>query len=105
MKSATSQVGNHPAAGLTLPERSPQAFRKAAPRESGVPGEARSAVFELDEAHRIIYCNSAAARLYGFRAAEVVGIPFGQATDCDWPPALNEPAESWENYNGWAGLV
>jgi PAS domain S-box-containing protein len=89
----------------TLHKRPPQGFRKSALSETGVLEQVRNPVFELDARHRITYCNTAAERLYGFSAAEVAGLPFGQATHCNWPPALNGPIASRESYDGWAGQV
>src|SRR3954471_7788902 len=39
------------------------------------------AVLALDERQRITYCNAAAERMYGFRAAEAAGRPFRDLVD------------------------
>ncbi|HEY0701087.1 MAG TPA: PAS domain-containing protein, partial [Micromonospora sp.] len=62
-------------------------------------------MFELDAAHCITRCNSAAERMYGFDAGDVEGLPFGQATHCDWPPLLDDLAQSPTSYDGWRGHV
>src|SRR5688572_14712247 len=102
MNSARSQVGDRPAKGLTLRTYSRQELDLP---KIPILAHVCNAVFALDDAHRITYCNSAAEKLYGFNAVDIGGLTFGQATHCDWPPALNGADGSPPSFDGWHGQV
>jgi PAS domain S-box-containing protein len=76
-----------------------QEFRKLRPGRERWFDHLQDGVVALDERHRIIYANAAAARLYGFDAREVCGEGFGELTVCHWPPV---PLGMLED-GGWSG--
>jgi PAS domain S-box-containing protein len=105
MNSARSEVGARPARGQTLRTLPRQEFENPTSPEIPILARVRDAAFALDDAHRITYCNSAAEALYGFDAADVEGLTFAQATQCDWPPAVNGADGSPPSSDGWQGQL
>src|SRR5688500_7736980 len=88
MNSGRLPVGDRPTTGLPLHAHPAQESRKPALPEIRLLEHERAAAFEIDEEHRTDDGNGAAELLYGFDAADVQRLSLGQATQCDWPPAL-----------------
>src|SRR4051812_16112347 len=79
-----------PRNGVRFSEKPPQGSPVVLRVSEHILQRLQNPVIALDAEQRITYCNRAAELLYGFTAAEVCGVPFGEATRCDWPPATGE---------------
>jgi signal transduction histidine kinase len=100
MSSVGEQTRDEPVNAAVFARVAGQVFCQSLRLPDRVVARMREPIIALDEQHRITDCNAAAEKFYGFRLAEVVGLPFGVATGCEWPP------RSWRGpLSGWHGTV
>src|SRR4051794_35750357 len=86
MDTANEQIRDDRWRGKVRRADGPHGFRRLLRASREVFDQLRDPIITLDSEYRITDCNPAAEALYGFRAAEVRGVAFGDATGCAWPP-------------------